>query len=124
MSPPEANDLAPLKRLDGDPVFDEPWQAQALAIADSLIATGVFTPTAWSSTLGDELAGAEGRGAPDDATTYYEAVLRSLERLLADCGEVTAEAVTRRRDAWEEAYLATPHGQPVELKAAQGFGDR
>jgi nitrile hydratase accessory protein len=110
--------------LDGEPVFDQPWQAEALALADSLVAEGVFTPTAWSSTLGGELAAAEGRGEADDATTYYNAVLRSLERLLAECGEVTAEAVTRRRDAWADAYLATPHGRPVELKTAGGYREQ
>lgn len=67
--------------MDGEPVFDEPWQAQALAIADILIAQGVIAPVVWSDTLGEELTKAHKRDAPDTIMTYYEAVLRSLERL-------------------------------------------
>lgn len=67
-------------------MFDEPWQAQALAIADVLITQGVITPAVWSATLGEELQNAQTRDAPDNITTYYEAVLRSLERVTGQYG--------------------------------------
>ncbi|MCH7943751.1 MAG: nitrile hydratase accessory protein, partial [Proteobacteria bacterium] len=51
----------------------------------------------------------------DDAETYYRAALGALEQLLDGVGAVTIDAVTERRDAWERAYLATPHGHPVTL---------
>ena len=81
LNPPKSHCVAPLERMDGEPVFDEPWQAQALAIADALINQGVITPVLWSATLGEELQNTQARDGPDNITTYYEAVLRSLERL-------------------------------------------
>ena len=87
MNPPKMCTAAPLKRMDGEPVFDEPWQAQALAIADALITQGLITPALWSDTLGEELRNAQTRDAPDSITTYYAAVLRSLERLTEQYGQ-------------------------------------
>ena len=115
MRPPEDALRNPLARMDGDPVFDEPWQAQTLALADTLARAGAFTPAAWSEALGAELKRAEARGAPDDAATYYDAALRALEGLLDANGAVGREALTVRRDAWERAYRETPHGKPVTL---------
>lgn len=115
MSGPDADAIGPLKRKDGEPVFDEPWQAQVLAMADALVQRGAFTPVEWSDTLGEELRRAERAHSPDEATTHYQAALGALERLLDRKGAVTAEALSDRRDGWARAYLATPHGQPVKL---------
>jgi nitrile hydratase accessory protein len=101
--------------MDDGPIFDEPWQAQVLAIADALSKVGAFTPSQWSEALGEELRRAEAGGAPDNATTYYEAALIALERLLVGGGLATSEALANRRADWIRAYLATPHGQAVEL---------
>ena len=117
MSTLEATTIGPLKRMDGGPVFDEPWQAQVLAIADAMSRAGAFTPSQWSEALGQELRRAEARGAPDNVTTYYEAALVALEQLLMGAGLATTEALDGRREDWIRAYLATPHGQPVKLGA-------
>jgi nitrile hydratase accessory protein len=111
----EATTIGPLKRMDDGPVFDEPWQAQVLAIADAMSRAGAFTPSQWSEALGQELRHAETEGAPDNVTTYYEAALMALERLLVSGGLATPEALENRRADWIRAYLATPHGQPVKL---------
>ncbi len=115
MSPPDDSALAPLKRMDGGPVFDEPWQAQALAIADTLVARGVFSASEWSDTLGAELKAAEKRGELDTPETYYSAVLRALEGLLDRTGTIDPDVMETRREAWRQAYLSTPHGRPVQL---------
>ena len=116
MTPPETGNIKPFKRMDGEPVFDEPWQAQVLAMADTLIANGVITATLWSDTLGAELEKAQSLGANDDIATYYMAVLKALEQLLDQYTDISKNEVTHKRDAWEQAYLATTHGQPVILK--------
>ncbi len=118
MSRPKAGSLAPLRQADEGPLFDAPWQAGALALADALVAKGLFSATTWSQALGAALRRAEAEGAPDGKETYYAAVLAALERLLGEAGAVSAASLTRRRDAWEAAYRATPHGQPVELPPA------
>ncbi len=110
------NALKPLASLDGNPVFDEPWQAEALAIADTLVQSGMFSASAWSSTLGLALKQADSRGDKDTQETYYQCVLIALETLVAGHSDIDAEAMTGKRKDWEQAYLATPHGQPVRLK--------
>lgn len=115
MSDPEAPPLGPLARRDDEPVFDEPWQAQVLALAFNLVELGIFSGRQWSDALGAELAAAEDRGEPDDPQTYYRSALAALEKLLAADGRITAGTLTSRTEAWRRAYLRTPHGRPVEL---------
>ncbi len=107
--------LGPLRRKDGDPVFDEPWQAQALAMADELVRAGVFSAADWAQALGAELQHRHGAGTPDTSETYYRAVLSALEQLLDKGGAVSSRDLSARRDAWERAYLSTPHGRPITL---------
>ncbi len=116
MTRSETSNIKPFKRMDGEPVFDEPWQAQVLAMADTLIANGTIGAALWSDTLGGELKKAQSLGANDDIATYYKAVLKTLEQLLDQYTDISKTEVTHKRDAWEQAYLATPHGQPVILK--------
>ena len=117
MSSPEDAALRPLARRDGEPAFDQPWQAQVLALADTLTRRGLFSPGDWSTTLGEELRRAEAAGAPDTPETYYAAVLAALERLTAASGAVPGGALAERTEAWRRAYENTPHGRPVELTA-------
>lgn len=109
--------LNPLKRRDGDPVFDEPWQAQALAMADTLVQTGAFTAAQWADALGTEIYQAEQRGVADDANAYYGAVVAALQGLLDKSGAAKTAEVATRQEQWRQAYLNTPHGKPVVLSA-------
>lgn len=97
------------------PFFDEAWQAQALALADSMVKAGYFTATDWAEALGSALSAAEARNAPDTLETYYIAVLVAIEQMSAEHVKITAEEQLQRRSDWEAAYHRTPHGQPVEL---------
>lgn len=106
----------PLFHVDGDPVFDEPWQAEALAIADSLVHKGMFSTSAWSEALGKALRVSEAEGAVDNQETYYNCVLSALEKLIAEHSEIDQETMLTKRREWEQAYLSTPHGKPVRLK--------
>ena len=108
--------LRPLFNIDGDAVFDEPWQAEALAIADSLVQQGMFSASTWSETLGKALRVAEADGAIDNQETYYNCVISALEKLIADNSEIDQKAMLNKRQEWEQAYLSTPHGKPVRLK--------
>lgn len=108
--------LKPLASVDGNPAFDEPWQAEALAIADTLVQNGMFSAGAWSDALGAALTQAQSGGEADDQGTYYQCVLNALERLVAEHSEIDRQAMSGKRADWEQAYLSTPHGQPVKLK--------
>ncbi len=111
----ESDALGPLVRNDSGPVFEEGWQAQVLALAFNLVDRGQFTSTQWSEALGAELAEASERGDADNAETYYQSVLTALEKLLHTQESLPNQIVDQRTEAWREAYLRTPHGQPVEL---------
>ena len=111
------NLLAPLARGDGDVAFDEAWQAQALGLADCLVQAGVISAAQWAEALGEALRQAERAQAPDDLDTYYTAVVSALEGLLQRAGAVSAPEAKARKAQWERAYLNTPHGQPVDLRA-------
>ena len=97
------------------PVFREPWEAAAFAMAVRLHAQGAFTWTEWAATLAEEITAAQERGDPDLGDTYYRHWLAALERLAAAKGLVTPAEMTDRRDAWDRAVRATPHGKPIEL---------
>ena len=105
-----------LPRDDGErPVFREPWQAQAFALAVRLSEAGCFSWGEWTAALSEEIKAAQERGDPDRGDTYYEHWLAALERLCAQKGLVAVTALQRRKEEWRHAYMHTPHGQPVEL---------
>jgi len=112
------SDLPRLPRDEGGPVFAEPWQAQAFALAVRLSARGYFTWKEWAATLADELKAAAGRGEPDDGSHYYEHWLAALERLVTSKHLTDYTELLTRRDDWADAYRHTPHGKPVELRKA------
>ena len=117
MNPPDQSSVTPFKRMDGEPVFDEAWQAQLLAMVNQMIVDGVFSNVLWSDTLGLHLKQAEARGQADNIDTYYAAVLSAFEVLLAESSGISSETIADQQQAWENAYLSTPHGQPVLLKS-------
>jgi nitrile hydratase accessory protein len=98
------------------PVFREPWEAQAFAMALSLHQRGLFTWPEWAATLAEEISRAQADGDPDTGDTYYRHWVCALERLVAEKGVADRPSLTRYRDAWERAAEATPHGEPIVLK--------
>ena len=98
------------------PVFREPWEAQAFAMALALHERGVFTWNEWADTLSGEIKRAQAAGDPDTGETYYRHWLAALERLVATKGVITSETLHRYRDAWDHAADRTPHGAPIELR--------
>src|SRR5260370_14173571 len=106
-----------LPRDAGGPVFAEPWQAQAFALAVKLSEPGHFTWKEWAAALAEELNAAASRGEPDDGSRYYHHWLAALHPLVAAKGLSDPAAMLARKEAWVEAYPRTPHGKPVELSA-------
>ncbi|MHB8273028.1 nitrile hydratase accessory protein [Bradyrhizobium sp.] len=110
-----------IPRDSDGPVFREPWEAQAFAIALALHARGLFTWSEWAASLADEIKRAQHAGDPDTGETYYRHWLANLERLISAKGVATRDTLHRYRDAWDHAADRTPHGQPIELKP-EDFG--
>jgi nitrile hydratase accessory protein len=116
--------LSSLPRDAGGPVFAEPWEAQAFALAVKLSEQGHFTWKEWAAALAEELKAAANRGEPDDGSRYYHHWLAALERLVAAKGLSDPAALVARKEAWAEAYRHTPHGKPVELSAGSAGPER
>lgn len=116
---PESLDALPALPRDGDgPVFREPWEAQVFAIAVRLSEVGVFTWAEWAAALSREIAAAQAAGDPDLGDTYYRHWLAALEVLAVEKTGLKPDDLITRKEEWREAYLATPHGQPVTLAAS------
>ena len=112
----EATRAVPGIPRDADgPVFREPWEAQAFAMALALHARGLFTWSEWAVTLADEIKRAQANGDPDNGETYYRHWLATLERLTSAKGIASSETLNRYRDAWDHAADRTPHGSPIVL---------
>ena len=112
-----ASDAVPGIPRDHDgPVFREPWEAQAFAMALALHGRGLFTWNEWAEGLADEIKRAQTKGDPDTGETYYRHWLATLERLVAEKGVASSEILHRYRDAWDHAADRTPHGTPIELR--------
>jgi len=109
-------ELPNLPRDDqGSPVFREPWEAQAFAMAVRLHEAGHFTWTEWAAALADQIQKAQAAGDPDRGDTYYRHWLAAHETLVAAKGLVSPDELARRKDAWAQAARITPHGAPIEL---------
>ena len=117
----DVDKVAALPRIPRDedgPVFAEPWQAQAFALAVKLSEQGHFTWKEWAAALAEELKSAADRGESDDGSRYYEHWLAALERLVIAKRLSDPAAMLARKEAWADAYRHTPHGKPVDLAAA------
>ena len=108
--------LTDLPRAGDEPVFREPWEAQAFAMALSLHERGLFTWSEWAGALAEEIKRAQANGDPDLGNTYYRHWLATLEKLVAAKGVASLATQHRYRDAWDHAADRTPHGKPIELR--------
>jgi nitrile hydratase accessory protein len=116
MRTPDPGLLPGLPRDEEGPVFRAPWEAQAFAMAVMLHERGHFAWKEFADRLAAEIAGARAGGEVDDGRRYYHYWLAALERLVADKRIVRGDELHRRRDEWEDAARATPHGQPIVLR--------
>jgi nitrile hydratase accessory protein len=115
-----------------DPVFREPWEAQAFAMTVLLHRRGVFSWAEWAQALSAQIARAgttntrvlanhadfarpTEHGVTTRETPYYQHWLAALESLVAGKGASSADELSRYQRAWEHAAHRTPHGQTIDL---------
>jgi Nitrile hydratase beta subunit len=141
----DVGSIAPV--VTDEPVFREPWEAQAFAMAVLLHQRGLFTWKEWAQALAAQIAAATSPqsangGAPCAAsardtdmsgpagalpqrpdvnaaadTPYYQHWLAALEALVAAKGVSSPDELTRFQRAWQHAAHRTPHGQSIDLQS-------
>lgn len=115
-APPEMLALVPALPCDAEgPVFREPWEAQAFALAIDAHARGLFSWPEWAAALSAQIKAAQAAGDPDTGETYYRHWLATLEALTVQKGAASWAQLEHVQAAWDHAAKATPHGQPVVL---------
>ena len=100
-----------LEKNHEGPVFKEPWQAQAFAMAVTLSEAGLFSWQEWSSELSVSIQSRQKNGDTDDGETYYLHWLETLEKMLSRKNLIEQADLLQHITEWKEAYLKTPHGQ-------------
>ena len=98
-----------------DPAFEEPWHAQLFAITHAMASNGRFDWTDWADHFSAALKAADESGSPKDGSAYYDIWLGAFEAFLISRGMADASGLAGLKQGWTDAYLSTPHGEPVEL---------
>ena len=109
---PDETVLPDLPRDSEGPVFREPWEAQAFAMAVDLHARGHFTWPEWADALSREIKSA---GSTDTGDDYYLHWLTALEKLVASKNFTPGDELPARKAPWTRAARARPHGEPSVL---------
>src|SRR6476660_612176 len=92
-----------IPRDESGPVFRALWEAHAFARALALYEKGLFAWSEWSAMLGEEIKKAQAAGDPDTGETYYLHWLATLERMVAEKGATSAQALAQHYQAWKRA---------------------
>ena len=103
-------------RDEDGPVFREPWEARAFAMALALHEAGIFTWKEWAETLGVQIKRAQAAGDPDTGETYYQHWLATLETLVAAKGVATPHpaSLPRRLGSRRRPHAARRAGRADE----------
>lgn len=100
--------LPEIPLVDEEPVFSEPWEAQAFAMTVNLHQKGAFEWEEWATALSLEIrCGIE--------RSYYQHWLCALEKLVAAKQLASKADLKQRKQEWHAAAAVTPHGEPILL---------
>lgn len=97
---------------EGEPVFPEPWAAEAFAMTVHLHEKGLFTWGEWAETLSREL---HRSGRAQDGSDYFDCWVAALCDLIVSRGIADVATITALQQSWQRAAEATPHSKPIEL---------
>ncbi|MBN8952315.1 MULTISPECIES: nitrile hydratase accessory protein [unclassified Rhizobium] len=101
------------KSADGEPVFPEPWAADAFAMTVHLHERGLFAWSEWAERLSAEL---HKPGRAVDGSDYFDCWVSALSGLLVAKGIADADVILALQQSWQRAAEATPHGRPIALE--------
>lgn len=108
MSDADFTQLPGIALTDGEPIFNEPWEAQAFAMVVNLHQRGAFEWSEWAECLSEQIHSGEER-------SYYQHWLTALETIADKKNLASTAALQSRKQAWHDAAACTPHGDPITL---------
>ena len=98
-------------------VFQSPWHSQLFAITVQLSESGNFIWKEFVDVLGKSLNRArikkENLDGNDD---YFNCWLEALEEIIVSKEIGNPKILSVLKKDWINAYLSTPHGDPVKIK--------
>ncbi len=98
---------------EGDPIFPEPWAAEAFALTVHLHDKELFSWNEWAQALSAEV---HRPGRAEDGSDYFDCWVAALSGLLVMKGVADAQTILDLQQSWQRAAEATPHGTPIELE--------
>lgn len=102
---------------DDQIVFQSPWHSQLFAITVQLSESGNFTWKEFVDVFGKSLNRArikkENLDGNDD---YFNCWLEALEKIIVSKEIGNSNILSVLKKDWINAYLSTPHGDPVKIK--------
>ncbi len=101
------------KSADGEPVFPEPWAAEAFAMTVHLHERGLFTWGEWAQTPYPRSCTRPGRART--AATISIAEVAAFRRSGSNAALPTPTRSSALQESWQRAAEATPQGKPIEL---------
>ncbi|KAA0700279.1 nitrile hydratase accessory protein [Neorhizobium sp. P12A] len=101
------------RSTDGEPVFPEPWAAEAFAMTVHLHERGLFSWSEWAERLSAELHKPD---RAEDGSDYFDCWVAALSSLLVDRGVTDGQTIRALQESWQRAAEATPHGMPILLE--------
>ena len=99
-----------------EPVFAEPWEAHAFAIAVKLSENGLLNWSEFSDTLAKKIKIVKEQRLSDSSNTYYHIWLSALETILFEKKILKKSDLKKSIKQWRSAYLSTKHGKTVILE--------
>ena len=96
--------------------FQAPWHAEVFALTLALHRAGQFSWPEWTEYLAAALK-TETNLLPDSGQdeAYYQAWLAAFCAIVTDKNITSALHIAQMKKRWADAYIHTPHGQPVHL---------
>lgn len=96
--------------------FQAPWHAEVFALTLALHRAGHFSWPEWTDYLAAALK-TETDVLPDSGQdeAYYQAWLAALCAIVTDKDITSEKDIAQMKKRWVDAYMQTPHGQPVHL---------
>ena len=106
-----------MNKTEDQIVFQNPWHSQLFAITVQLSERGNFCWKEFVEVFGEALKKQRSQKKKlDGSDDYFSSWLNALEEIIIIKKISNQETLSLLKEDWTQAYLSTPHGNPVNIK--------